>query len=1324
MHFKVTLYKYKIYIYILFLSLISVNVFAFPLSQKQISVIKKFDYEDYQKIESKIKHIPEKDLASYLSLLLENLNATKRNTYFREQSKTVGRLLGITANPDSNKEQMPYEVRRAFNLVQAIIYFHRLNRTEDEFIYIPTENIDSDYEWLIEIISNYADDKIITEDRGNLSSKNPKSAISVNQKSKNGKVTTQSPMRNPAAKAREVYFAVNNLRNFLEQKYPDNFEISVNDHNMLEVSLDFVAPTGWWQGAFFRVIFNFDNIGDEGPNVDVQQAPPVSHLFGNKLCLMQIYKNSKRYPDADSGFNIHNWWFNHCNGRVRYGSNNYSIEQQIIQVINFMAGDFDIKDEGSLAYLHAKKTRHEFYVSAAEEISQRIYNNNLNASQLETSLTVETNLEKIKEAAKTRITPNGDPNFDYLVYDETDNEKEHSKTRIFLPATMYKEAEIVVYKGEEIGNAIVKTDENGDKVETRGSAYKDIVFKALKGTNFYIPKEVEPTLYYEGVPIDKDEIDLIVYEAEKRNRKENPKRTNNKNSELAMIVKVPNYEERAFEKATEDNSEYYTPENPDILCSGVCTKEKIEWEIHLAPGGKKRAKANNMVNQYYFMLPRESMKRTERYEGGFQFGGKANVWIPTIRENMSEAEKEFAVTAMYDLSKRMLALPYEKKYIMANKGNNIITKSLLKPGKDVETWQPTQAFLDILLHSVQMSILIATKDYSIVESNNLFFEHALKGELNRNTIKDLAYFLGQITPSLKHLSNMDYKEIALVNQRIMTNYLIEICVRTLLFNEFGSGSELVDTITETPESFKLSDIINTNKTGLQVAFNTLALIDFLTQKIVFAEKSDSFKVSESEVELLQTRIKSLYSKMESSKDFLPSLLDDLLPTAKYSPTGIDFNDDHFKNKFRLAVLKKYKQRSRKKKVRTSLKKYFKETIGSSSTDNDPIFDKKETEALINTFREKTPKRFINEKTATGSYKQTCYHCGEVYETTVPISGRRKHKRKHDKGNKPRLFKPFHNKKCKEEYKSIRTGAKKLYDQMESQYPQKQINGPVTHYNPVPEGYELIRVNGDGNCMYSSIAEIYNRQQLSEEMGAWNQQAVRDTIDRNLRSINNAIQNHPRRSNLLRELALLTGLNAETIPAIIENHVITQSAAVGASELEVLQQFGDTQLIPLLAPTQSVRFSVITQGRSGLNTGVYDLNLWVTLAPNLLAALLADPHFSFPDLSDPQRLEIAELLQSDVTGAIRRIEEITSDWQTVGHLIHYPNAISRLEHFDAAVIIDTSQDMEVDPEVDPEENPEVDPEENPEASPQQAAFTLLAMISLGASRLRTHLGNSN
>ncbi|MCW7556128.1 hypothetical protein NX722_26575 [Endozoicomonas gorgoniicola] len=1306
MHFKVTLYKYKIYFYILLLSLISVNVFAFQLSQKQISVIKQFDYEDYQKIESKIKLIRKNDLDSYISLLMENRNTNQRNRYFREQSKKVGHLLDITVSPDSNKKQMPYGVLRAFNLVQAIIYFHTRNRTEDDFITIPTENKDSDYKWLIEIISNYADEKLITEDRGNLWSKNPESAISVNQKSKDGKVTTQSPMRNPAAKAREVYFAVNNLRNFLEQKYPGNFEISVDDHNMLEVSLDFVAPTGWWQGAFFRVIFNFDNIGDEGAEVDVQQAPPVSHLIGNKLCLMQIYKNSERYPDAVSGFNAHQWWFDNCNGRVRYGSNNYSIEQQVIQVINFMSGDFDIKDEGFLAYLHATKKGHKFYVSAAEEISQRIHNNNLDASRLETSLTVETNLDKIKEAANTRITPNGDPNFDYLVYDEADNKKEHSKTRIFLPVEMYKEAEIVEFNTDEIEN----TDEIGE--------YHDIVFKAIKETSFYIPEGIEPKIYYKRDLIDKEEVSEKVFDAEQSNRKENPKRTDNKNSKLTMIVKVPNYEERAFKKATEEGSQYYTPENPDILCSGVCTPKEIEWEIHLVPGGKKRAKDNNMVNQYHLMIPRESMKPTERYRGGFQYGSQANVWIPMIREDMSEAEKEFAVTAMYDLSKRKLALPNEKKYIMANKGNHIITKSLLKPDKDVETWQPTQAFLEILLQGVQMSILIAKKDYSIVESNNLFFEHALKGELKKNTIEDLAFFLGQLTPSLKHLSNMDYKDIALINQRIMINYLIEICVRTLLREEFGSGSELVNTITETPESFKLSDIINTNKTGIQVAFNTLALMDFLTQKIVFTENSDSFKVSESEVESLQINIKNLYSKMESSKDFLPSLLDNLLPTAKYSPTGIDFNDDHFKNKFRLAVLEKYQQRSGKKEVKRSLGKYFKETIGSSSTDNDPIFDTKETEALINTFRENTPKRFINEKTVTGTYKQTCYHCGEVYETTDPISGSRRNKQKHHKENNPRLIKPLHNKECKEKDKCIRTGAKKLYDQMESQYPQKQINGPVNHYNPVPEGYELIRVNGDGNCMYSSIAEIYNRHQPSEEMGAWNQQAVRDTIERNLRSINDAIQNHPRRSNLLQELELLTGLNAEIIPAIIENRVITQSAAEGDSELGVLQQFGDTQLIPLLAPTQSVRFSVITQGLSGLNTGVYDLNLWVTLAPNLLAALLANPHFSFPDLSDTERLEIAELLPSDVNRARRRIASITSARQAIGHLIHYPNAISRLEHFDAAVRIDTSQDMEVDLEVDPGVDPGVDPEINP-----QQAVSFLAMISL-AARLRPHSGNSN
>ena len=537
----------------------------------------------------------------------------------------------------------------------------------------------------------------------------------------------------------------------------------------------------------------------------------------------------------------------------------------------------------------------------------------------------------------------------------------------------------------------------------------------------------------------------------------------------------------------------------------------------------------------------------------------------------------------------------------------------------------------------------------------VFFEHVLKGELNNNIIEDLAFFFGQIAPSLMLMPKMNSEDKSGINQRVMVNYLIEHCVRTLLDDEFHINSKLTDKFSQNPESFELSDILEVNKAGTQAVFNILALLDFLIQKIVFMSDSTDFEISEFEVEQLQTSIKDLHNKMESSKDFLPSLLSNFLPTAKYSSTGIDFDDDHFKNKFRLTVLKQYQQRSKKKEVKNSLRKYLTESIDMGSFDDDPVFEARETEQLVKTFRKHTPDLFINEKTVTGNYKQTCYHCGEVYETIKPVAGSRRNKVKHNKENKPKLIRPLQE-KCKEKDRCMREDSKKLYEQMESQYPKKQFDGPVTHFNPVPEGHELIRVNGDGNCMYSSIAEIYNRHQPSEEANAWNQQRVRDTIDDNLRSIYNFIQNHPHRDSLLNELGVLTGLETEVIPTIIEDRVITQSAAAGFSELEILQQFGDTQLIPLLVPTQRVRFSVITQSHSGLNTGVYDLNHWVALAPNLLAALLANQDFSFPDLSETERLEIAELLESDVNRASERIAIITSVSHSIGHLIHYPNAV--------------------------------------------------------------------
>ena len=766
-------YKFKIYICILFASLMVPNAFAgYMLGQEKISILKQFNYEDYQAIEKKIRAIDvniSQSVDSYIDLLMVDQSTKKKHRYLRDKNKEVAGLLNIKVNKDSNKEGIPREVLSAFNLVQAIIYFYTRNPPiiSSSSISLPLPVKNDIQNSLIDIIDEYTTTKIrdlYDTDTASVKNSEPlmvtlrdfKNKVTNINVNNNGnffremplffdvernnvsvyrnlrpldestlkpgdkiiernlldKRTAQSPVRNPASKAREIYLAVNNLQSFLNKKYPNKFELSVDDNNMFKVSLNFVAPYGWWQGAFFRIIFYFDNIDDEGPEVNVGVAPPVSHLFGNDLCMMQIYKDSLKYRHLS----VHETMMSRCSNRVRYGSNNYSIEQLIIQVINFMVLDFDIKEEGILTPSPNVDITYNLE-SIVNKISDNIHTNNLKASIVDTKLDVQTDHEAIRSAVLLRTKDEKEPEFDYLVYDESEispeikNGNKPSKTRIFSPVEMHRTAEIVEFKPKEIKN------------------YQALVSEARKKTSFHIGKYIEPTVYFEGKTFGEKKTREKITAAKEISTRENKKRTDKQNSKLSMIVKVPNYEKHAFKQAADIGLSTYIPEYPNslylqnndaILDTQSARERNIKWEIHLIPGDKKRAKKNNMVNQYKLIIPRER-KLTERYWGGSQYGGQANTWIPTLRKDMSEAEKDFAVSVMHDLSQKKFALPNEKKYNMANEGNNIITKSLLFPDADANTWLPTQAYLEFLLQRVQMSILISKKDYSIAEDNSRFF---------------------------------------------------------------------------------------------------------------------------------------------------------------------------------------------------------------------------------------------------------------------------------------------------------------------------------------------------------------------------------------------------------------------------------------------------------------------------------------------------------------------------------------------------------------------------------------------------------------------------
>ncbi|WOG29463.1 hypothetical protein [Endozoicomonas sp. 8E] len=1076
-----------------------------------------------------------------------------------------------------------------------------------------------------------------------------------------------SPKRNSASRAREIYIAVDRLQNFLDKRYPKKFRFSISEKNMFKVSLDFVAPYGWWKDAFFRIEFYFDNIGNEGPAIYVQYAPRVTYLYGDVLCLMQTYKNSKRSSDGPPKMydGLDQWWWHHCSGRVRYGSVNFSVEEQILNVINFLTADFDIKSEGILSH-------NTYGESTQDVIAKEIIEVNTQAQDIKTSVYVETDHNKIVKSVRKRIKSGKDPSFDYLIMDdEFDNtEKTESiRTDIFIPVEMHGEAELVGLDSTSIRN------------------FNDLISKTRKCSGFKIPKNVEPTVYYKNEELNEHNFQKVLYDIRSRNTKKKKKERKIKNNILTLIVKVPGYERLAFENAIASSVNYYVPDSPRHLTyndrhneseevKDIAKKGKpIKWEIHLAEK-KKLAKANNMLYHYKLILPLEKQKTTERYRGGAQYGSLANVWIPAIRDDMSDVERKFALLSMYDLSRHKFKIPNNlKKDFVLNLGNNIITKALLTPQND--EWLPNQPHLELLLQRVQMALLISQENYSIAKEKNVFFENLISGNIDENVIEDLDFFIGQLAPSLRYLPRISYPDKIEVVVRIILNYLIEVCVRSLTSNEFNVSSEIVRKLIEKPEQFSLEDIYASNKKGISVAFNVLQIVDFLFAKTIFDpfyKEASDFTFHQNELESLQFSIKGMRNIIDVEKNPMPLFLSQLLPTAKYYSGSLDFESNDFLNKFTLSILEKLLSRITNDAIKASLQAFLSKTEKKSD-----IFSKEKTDELISLFRKNTPELLINVPSGQGCFRQTCYHCGEVYETENPIRGKGRRTNRNTKKPKEPLLRPFH-KACMIEDKRIREQAGQLYKKMEKGYPKTQIYEPYySHHNPVPEGSKLIRINDDGNSMYSSIAEIFNRQGPSEQAGKWTQQTVRQIMDYNLRQIFSIIQGHPDKNKLMQELELLLGIDADVIPAVLDNNVIIDSASFGHSESDILQQFGNAQLIPLLVPTQSVWFPVITQGHDGPYHEIYDLKRWINFAPNLLAMLLQNENFTFPDLSESQRAALLQLLlNQNFDQAKFFVSQILIAFhQSSAYLIHYPGSVALIEHFDVAVSIDTLQKMEVD-----------------------------------------------
>ncbi|WP_252179072.1 hypothetical protein [Endozoicomonas sp. 4G] len=1269
-----------IHFIVLWITLISGSALALDETQK--NMLKQLTLQEYEKLDSELK---EKDLyketESYINRAMSAINIRERTIFFKTQNREIAKQMGIKSTDNTAKFAIPSNLLRTFNLVQAMIryddgkiknsaasavtdYVERLlseQRAEQEpakntaFIEILYESrlhkrvitspiaILKNTQWIF--LDQTLDDSIDHRKmhllrNGKIVFTNVNIIRKVHLKDGDKIVSTDnssndlelSPIKNPASKAREIYIAVNRLQAFLDKKYPEKFRFIINNKNMFKLSLYFIAPNGWWKDAYFSLVFDFGSSDKKEPYFYLSHAPDTVSFNTDEDTLKDHYQGYKKFI-----FDLHNVW-----------PDNFFVEQQILNIINFISYEINIIKNNFFSRSFNGN-------SPQDNLIKEIIDSNILAQRVPPPIPIETDRKTIENNVHKIIKDEEGLFFDYLVTNELQSES--ISTAIFQPVRMYNEAEIVEFDYTSIKN------------------FYDLIYEARRKSGFIIPKYKAPIVYYKNKNIDRHKVLEALHDIKKGNKK-----SKKKHNIMAMIVRVPGYERSAFELAKRSSTESYIPENSPKFTYNkrtntiVLSRENevpklIKWEIHLFEN-KKLAKANNMLNRYKILLPSNTLKTTERYRGGPKRENNGNVWIPTVIDDMSEVQKRFALMSMYDLSRKRFRIPNNlKKDSVLNLGNDIITKALLTPQDD--KWLLSQPHLELLLQRVKMSLLINHKDYSTTKQYNTFFESVINGTVDEHVIEDLELFLPHLTPGLSHLPRMDSKNKTAIIYRIILNYLIEFCIRTLIYNELDTSSEITQQLIEKPEEFSLKDIYAYDQQGFSVAFDVLKIIDFLFTKTLFNplhnnplhKKPFDLAFDNNEIKGFLLDIDNMHEAVDHEENPIPLFLNLLLPAAKYYFSDLDFETKEFLNSFTLRILQNYGSRTKNKDVKASLLAFLKNTEQKSD-----FFSKEKADKLISAFRENIPEFLVNVPNGKGGFRQTCYHCDGVYETEKAIGGT---------GGSETRVKPFH-KGCMKEDKYIREQAGQLFKEMEKGYPKKQFFKPDNAFNPVPDGFELIRINGDGNCMYSSIAEIFNQNSALE--GIWSQQRVRQIMHYTLNQIYSRIQHHPDKKKLMQELELLSGIRADLIQAVLDHYIIINSASTGQSELGRLQQFGDAQLMTLLVPTQGVWFPVITQGDYGSYHEIYDLRRWVKLAPNLLAMLLRNEDYRFPDLTENQRKTLLQLLleQNFAQAEVFVSQILAAPHDSSAYLIHYPSSVALLEHFDAAVSLEAPQNMEVYP----------------------------------------------
>ncbi|WP_257263541.1 hypothetical protein [Endozoicomonas sp. ONNA2] len=774
---------------------------------------------------------------------------------------------------------------------------------------------------------------------------------------------------NGARLLQEVGLARNNIQSHMDAHYPGKFALTIPDNNATMVIAEFVAPFGWWEGAYFKVEFDFRNTDkhNEGPSVIVKLAPPVAHLFDEELCLAQVIPHSA-FPY---------YW----KGEVaaKYSSYNFDRVQQMMNVINFLIMDTDFWDEGagySMGYPDTKnlnKPWYRHYVFQQKKVMEFSGSEGPEKLKRHISKQIASVNQRAKKSSCSSLLFEADPEMILRQKSEsldfsTIKPSEYGCSEFSIPGCT---RQVEVYSREDLSSCVPVSpiviepdDERMQQLLAKNRVDVTLEHNGQKYTtphkaDYFYPVQLDPQGRVEEFYMTADkqfftinragkiETPIIKYnhsgpESESANIRptvDNVPKTYSldklesvlSNKLLAITSEHHKLEGIYFGNKKIENdddlTEAITHLRNDISQNNrnrkntgklavIFVKEPIEeseqsyyksWKAVLKPT-KTIAKVSNLASQYKLTISQETPVTTRRYRDGMQWGVEANAWLPVMDPEMQGYEKVALIKQLVDFGHKTLRLPDKRDALTAGDANNIIMKSM------------TMLMVDALKEGKDWLPSQCFLDLMVNAINTHYEIGKLYADRKYRNLGLMNHaFSGTLNKkNLKDFAFLINYLVSAWNQMVDISDQERDALRPrLVINAFIEYLvRVMEREAKNPETFAqqgldneagltLDKIINAAKTGFSVVAHQLTLLDFLLSR------PDSLsRLTEPERDQLQSEVKKIQEFISPDQDGkYARLMQRLFPAASDWAQPVDFTSTEHQQAIIKTVLEKFHERT-------------------------------------------------------------------------------------------------------------------------------------------------------------------------------------------------------------------------------------------------------------------------------------------------------------------------------------------------------------------------------------------------------------------------------